>query len=331
LFTTAGVQVGFLMAWMVLWFQTSGQVIGCLPSTLPPPPASCGANPTPPPETVPGTGSPSQLEPTPVHDPNKGAEVCGTILAILGAVGLFFGGGPAAVGVLIGGIEDAMNGEEQLNWGQLACQMYWVNMFMYNGLSDLHKVAVLAGLQHPYASDLDISGPTSIAFGPEHVSYMSSDATCKSRALRSMLQPWNGNLFVAATPPGTVTATWTDYPANAPVETPPPGTPAWELTAPPGVEWPSAFIDDISRNPGTASILDQPASYDSGFPAGSAALASRSAASFGPAVQAALAIINAGAPALPNWNLDGDRSLGWLTWQLTGPYNGAMVATEQES
>jgi hypothetical protein len=272
------------------------------------------------------------LEPTPVHTPNKGQEVCGTILAILGAVGLFFGGGPAAVGALAGGIADAVNGDEQLNWGQLACQMYWVNMFMFNGLSDLHKVAVLAGLQHPYAADLAISGPTAIAFGPEQVSYMSSDATCKSRRLQSMLQPWNGNmLFVPPTPPSTtVTATWTDYPANAPIETPPPGTPAWELTAPPGVEWPSAFIDDIQRNPATVSILDQPASYDSGFPEGSA-VAFRHAASFGPAVQSALAIINAGSPALPNWNLDGDRSLGWLTWQLTGPYNGALVATEQES
>jgi len=37
-------------------------------------------------------------------------------------------------------------------------------------------------------------------------------------------------------------------------------------------------------------------------------------------VQSALQIIKAAPTSLPNWNLDGDRSLGWLTWALTGAY-----------
>ena len=322
LFTPAGLQTGYLMTWLVLWFQTSGQVIGCLPSTSPAPPsASCDGSEYSLQKTAatPGQGSPFQLEPTPERDPDTATSVCGWITAILWAI---FGGiNPvAAFGSIDGGVKDVIWGQSQLNWGLLQCQMYWINVFMYNALSDLHKVAVLAGLQHPYASDLDISSSTSLAFGPWALSYLSSASTCRSsRPLRSMLQPWDGRLFPSLTPP--LTATWTDYPKNGAPETPPTSTPPWE----PGrrFQWPSAIVNDAERNPGNpASILNAPAAYNSGIPG--------TPASFGPAVPSALAIINAGSPVLPNWNLDGDRSLGWLTWQFVGPYS-VPVKTKAES
>jgi hypothetical protein len=204
-----------------------------------------------------------------------------------------------------------VQGVKELNWGELECQLYWVNQFMYNALTDLHQVAVLTGLQQPYAADLDISSWTSIAFGPYNVSYMSSAKTCQSRVLRSMLQPWipwgvdPATLFASlfAPQPGAAqTASWTDYPQSGAIETPlPPGAPPWELDG----KWPSAFVDDSVRNPATASILTTPAQYNTGITGGPA--------SFGPAVQNALKIINAAPTALPNWNLDGDRSLGWVT------------------
>ena len=328
LFSSDGLslQAGFLMTWLVLWFQTSGQVIGCLSTTPPQPPdASCDGSSYSQQQTAstPGQGSPSQLEPTPEHDPNVGETVCGIIWAILGAIATYFCPPLGAAGVA-GGVYLAVNGEDQLNWDQLKCQMFWVQMFMFNALWDLHKVAVLAGVQHPYASDLDISKDTTIAFGPFQLSYMSSAATCQGRSLQAMLQPWDGNLFT--TSPG-ITATWTDDPSGAPIETPAPNTPPWAVDQ--RIQWPSAIVDDINRNPATTSILGPaPASYDSGLapsPAGPS--------SFGPAFQSALAIINAGSPSLPNWNLDGDRSLGWLTWQIKnyGPYVQPNLPTEPES
>jgi hypothetical protein len=194
-------------------------------------------------------------------------------------------------------------------------------MFMFNALWDLHKIAVLAGLQHPFSSDLAISTDTTITFGPEQLSYLSSAATCQGRALRAMLQPWNGNLFSTTT--GPLTATWTDYPTGAAIETPVPATPAWELNT--RVQWPSAVVDDNMRNPATTSILTPPASYDSGLPS------APTPSSFGPAKQAALAILNSSQP-LPDWNLDDDRSLGWETWQIVnnGPYS-VPLPTEKES
>lgn len=333
LFTQAGLQLqtGYLMTWLVLWFQTSGQVIGCLSTTAPQPPdSSCDGSSYAKEQaaSTPGQGSPSQLEPTPEHDPNTGETVCGVILAILGAVATYFVP-PLGGAVLGGGIALAVNGEEQLNWEQLQCQMYWVQMFMFNALWDLHKVTVLAGIQQPYASDLDISKATTIAFGPEQLSYLSSAATCQGRSLNAMLQPWNGNLFSAGP---TLTATWTDYPTGAPVETPQTSTLPWEVPtsdlALRSVQWPSFIVDDIMRNPATSSILNPPVSYESGLAANPAG----APGSFGPAFQSAMAIINAAATKLPNWNLDGDRSLGWLTWQIVnnGPYS-VPLSTKQES
>jgi hypothetical protein len=338
LFGSEGIelQTGYLMTWLVLWFQTSGQVIGCLPGTPPQPPdASCDGSSYSAQQnaSTPGQGTPAQLEPTPEHDPNTGETVCGVILAILGVVATYFVPPLGAAGIA-GGIALALNGERQLNWQQLKCQMYWVQMFMFNALWDLHKVAVLAGIQHPYASDLDISAATTIAFGPYQLSYLSSAATCQGKSLNSMLQPWNAQLF--STGPA-LSATWTDYPTSssgAQAETPQTTTPPWEVpseeTRARVSQWPSFVVDDITRNPASTSILDHPASYNSGL----AAPSGDGIPSFGPALQSALAVINSpvGSPSLPNWNLDGDRSLGWLTWQLTnyGPY-AVPVPEEPES
>jgi hypothetical protein len=84
--------------------------------------------------------------------------------------------------------------------------------------------------------------------------------------------------------------------------------------------WPSTFVDDNVTNPALTSITTPPTSYNAGT------------TSFGPAYQAALVLLNENPRMLPNWNLDGDRGLGWLTWQLTAPYPKANnpVQTEEE-
>jgi hypothetical protein len=252
--------------------------------------------------------------PTPEHDPDVGETVCGVILALGGLVSLFFGGGAAGVAAIAAGIDLAVNGEEQLNWECLQCQAYWMSQFTWNGLAALHKLTVLGGFQPPYASDLAISAEQSIAFGSNSLSYQSGEATCRSRVLRSMLVPWDGSLIDLATPPPSVS--WTNYPTGVAAELPIAPTPVWERAG----LWPSAFVDDQSVNPITASITDAPSAYNSGIDG-----------SFGPAVQNAVALIRKPPASLPNWNLDSDRSRGWLTWQLTAPYSTTDVQTEQES
>jgi hypothetical protein len=69
----------YLMTWLMLWFQTSGQVLGCLP--IPPvasPDADCGAEPP----WVKGSVPPAQsIEQAIEQDVDEGKVICGVVLA----------------------------------------------------------------------------------------------------------------------------------------------------------------------------------------------------------------------------------------------------------
>jgi hypothetical protein len=302
LFTADRLQIGYLMTWLVLWFQTSGDVIGCNPQPPAAPPTACGSNPQPPDwidptQTNPVTGS-LFTPPTPnaEHDPDIAEVVCGIILAILGLALTVFGGGAVGIPLLVGGIVLAVDGEKQLNWDDLECQLYWLSMYVYTGLNALHQVTVLGGFQHPYARDFEVSTQTLPSInGSLQLSYDSAPSTCRSKALDHLCSVWNGALL-----------DWVNYASN------PPETPTnmvWPLDG----LWPSAIVDDDTRNPVASDILTAPASYDAGV-----------VHPFGPAVQNALKLleraIRGDLTDLPDWNLDGDRGLGWLTWTQNGPY-----------
>jgi hypothetical protein len=327
-FDATSLNAGYLMTWLVLWFQTSGAVIGCNPSPPQTPPSTCSAadnqaaqqwdNPT---MINPATGEPYQPVVTkPVHDPRVAETVCGVILAILGAAATALGGAGFGIPLILGGIGLAVDGEEQLNWDQLECNLYWLNMYLWNGLDALRKIAILGGFQYPEATDLAISGYTSIAYGAEALSYLSAPTMCQSQSLDKILAPWGASLVTASG--GMFVASWTSYPTGAAEEYNPPALPVWDR---PGL-WPCAFIDDPQhRNPATANILNSPADYDSGVEG-----------SFGPALANAARVIDAASKgtAPPNWNLDGDRGLGWATWQLQAPYSSTIsdpLQTERES
>ena len=102
---------------------------------------------------------------------------------------------------------------------------------------------------------------------------------------------WNGSILDWAAAPTTTAV-------EAPVEF------LWS-----GDYWPSAIVDDEATNPVLASIVAAPAAFDAGVEG-----------SFGPAIQNALRLITDPPGAIPNWNLDGDRGHGWLTWELDAPY-----------
>jgi hypothetical protein len=299
LFTSDRLQVSYLMTWLVLWFQTSGDVIGCNPDPGPPPDA-CGDNPQPPDWDDPTKINPATNQPfTPPtpnahHDPDVGEIVCGVILALLGAAETFLGGIPGGLYGVAAGIDLIVDGEQQLNWDELECQLYWITVYVFNGLSALHKLTELGGFQQPYAAELAAASET-ISFGGVNFSFQfvtAAEKNCRSRALRGPLQIWNGALL-----------DWAAAPTATPIE-----DPAQFLWA--AEWWPSAIVDDEGINPISASIAAPPAAFDAGVQE-----------SFGPAVQNALRLIADPPAAIPNWNLDGDRGHGWLTWELHAPYS----------
>jgi hypothetical protein len=308
-FSADGLLTGYYMLWLLLWFQTSGDVIGCNPAPPATPPSSCGANPQPPgwidpTKTNPVTGQPFlPQEPTPSWSPNIGEVICGAVLAALGIASEFFGGGAVGIAAAVGGIDAMVNGLEQLNWDQLDCQLYWLKVYLYNGLEALHKLAVLAGLQPPYAQDLGTSAGA-LTFGVFSVNFPVAGDQCRSMPVASPLMPWNCTLIGSPPPNSTDTALdWTEYPTWA-AEAPAALLFGWRRW------WPDSFVDNKQgSNPGGSDIATAPASYDAGV-----------SEPFPPGVSTALGLITAPPAQLPNWNLDGDRGLGWLTWQLAAGY-----------
>jgi hypothetical protein len=299
LFTAEGLQRGYAALLAVLWFQTSGEVIGCNPDPGPPPDA-CGdrsePNWTDPTAINPTTGQPFQPEqPTPEGDPDEAEIVSGVILALLGLGLLFFGGGAAGAAALAGGIALIVDGAMEVDWDDLECDVYWIEVYLHNGLTALHTLAVLGAAQHPYPRDLAVDQLV-LKFGDNQLPYTSGAAVCKSQALRALHTPWSGLI-----------STWTSPPSE-PVELP--YSDVWRLSD----EWPSIVIDDAAGNPATASIRNSPGAWPGGIEG-----------SFGPAVQGALSLVQDPPATLPNWNLDGDRARGMLTWELAAPYTNPVA------
>ena len=129
LFTADRLQAAYLMTWLVLWFQTSGDMIGCNPVPGAPP-AACGSSPTPPnwvdpTVTNPVTGDRSGPEgPHPNLDPDVDEIICGLLLALAGIIATALGAAAIGAAAIKKGIEDAIDGIAQLNWDELECQLH---------------------------------------------------------------------------------------------------------------------------------------------------------------------------------------------------------------
>jgi len=134
-------------------------------------------------------------EPTPKHDPNVGEIICGAILALAGGVTFCLGGWLVGAGEIAGGVALIVDGEKQLNSDELICQLYWLSVYFYNGLDALHKLTVLAGVQHPYPADLGAMSPDQLSFGGQQVNFSTTGEMCKSLSLRNMLVPCNCTLL----------------------------------------------------------------------------------------------------------------------------------------
>ncbi|MET0406256.1 MAG: hypothetical protein ABW123_27810, partial [Cystobacter sp.] len=158
LFTEERLQVAYLMLWIQLWFQTSGDVVGCNPPPPPDPPAACASKDPPvwvdPTLIDPDTNAPFKApSPHAKHDPDVGEVISGILLALVGVAACFLGGAAVGIPAIAGGIGLVIDGEKNLNWDELECHLYWTSVYLFKGLDALHKLTVFAGLQHPYPAE----------------------------------------------------------------------------------------------------------------------------------------------------------------------------------
>lgn len=310
----------YLMTWLVLWFQTSGQVLGCnlqvdccCQRDPMEPPDNCGDAPSAldPFQIDPTTGDPILPPPAQVdYDTDAGAVACGIILGILGFLALC-SGNTAAGAVIIAGAVDQFDCRNILdvNWQQLRCLLYWYRLYMYNGLKGLHKLFALAGIGYPDTSflavDTDVLDVLNLVFesGKNVVKSRGRDQEFPSK-------PWDGGLTTfnqrpTATSPGFETPRTFAY-----------------LTA----AYPSFFIDDDINNP----LANGDVKTGGSFPYRRQTPSSALPVQFGNAVANCIDIFKNLDADFPLWNMDGDRGLAFFTWQFQGFYDPDNVTIEPE-
>ncbi len=313
-----------IMTWMKLWFQTSGEVIGCNPAPPMAPPGDCGGAPSWVDPNVPGdSGSGEQPAiPQPESDPDVGEIVTGIILALLGAASLFFGGGLAGAAAIGIGVGLVIDGATEINWAKLRCDLYWLQMYLYNGLKALHDLMTLGAFSHPYPSELALDSTTVSLLGIPYT-YDSGKRLTKSRILgpeklmselhiefdgRFPAERWSGGL-----------GDWVQTPTG--IEQP-------ETTGYLNRAYPPFFIDDDSANPLTA---DSDVVTGTTWPPGERRLpGSDVPVTFANAVANAITLIAKAGDPLPDWNLDADRGMAWLTWAFENGLLSDPVAVEPE-
>jgi hypothetical protein len=302
--TADNLQDAYTMAWLVLWFQTSPQSLGCQ-AQMPAPPTDCGGAPSWTDPTVPGdAGGGVGGPPAPSIDPKVKPEnvICAILLAILGIVAICFGGwavGGAAIGAAIALAVDAGT----IDWDKFRCDLAWYRVYMYNGLRALHDLMSLGGLVHPYKLELsqDVTAVHLLDDIPTEI--MTGDHILLSRPSKERypVLPWNGSGF-----------SWfndatgsTELPATQPA-----------LSA----SYASGFIDDPANPLGSQSPFDP-----SAFPF-AVNVATNSPVGFINATDAVLSWLAHPTATIPDLNLDGDRGEGFRGWKFvddawTNPVN----------
>jgi hypothetical protein len=322
-FPNGSLNAAYIMTYLVLWFQTSGTLVGCNPPPPAAPPPGASPQPSWVDPTNPGSNGAGSVPPNPTvqRDPNIGEIVCGAILALLGLASLATGGLISGGAEIAGGVDLIIAGASQINWTKLASDVYWYSQYFYVGLKQLHEALVLGGLQPPYTSVLQ-SGDATTLLGVQFT-YQSAIANCKSTSsspnevIRNALVfppiPWGGNVFLDGL--------WINRP-DRDVEAP--ATIAYET----GNMYPNFFIDDNTNNPlskGRISVGTPVATAaDGGHLVNNPAIATAVIPiQFGNVVANTLDLYSS--DNFPNWNLDSDRGLAYLTWGMKGGWTNPMV------
>jgi hypothetical protein len=305
-FKAAALNGAYLMTWMTLWFQTSGEVIGCNPAPPMTPPGDCGVAPSWSDPSVPGDNGTGSTPPAPEveSDPDVGEIVSGVLLALLG-IGFGAAGGLWAGGITIAaGVDLIIDGASQIDWAKLRCDLYWYRMYLYNGLKALHELLAMAALRYPYAAELANPQTTLTLLGIPF-KFDSGLKNVKSRSLRDGYPAarWDGAL-----------GSWVQRPTS-PYENP-------QTVGYPKAQYPSFFVDDDVLNP----IANGDVKTGGTWPPGYGQDPKGDVVQFGNAVANSLDLFANLKATLPDWNLDADRGLAYLTWVFrNGVYSDPVL------
>ncbi|UYV16645.1 hypothetical protein [Porphyrobacter sp. ULC335] len=303
-------QDGYAMTWLVLWFQSSAQSIGCHASA----PAAPGACADPPAWTTPTVaGGPESggitTPPAPEIDPKIKPEniVCAIILAILGVASILTGGIVTGGAAIAGAIALAIDAGT-IDWAKFRCDLAWYRLYLYNALRALQEVLMLGALVHPYKNQIDTPETViNLLGGLLEKQIRTGDNIVMSNPTgeRFPAEPWDGSLF-----------SWFDPPSRA-IEGP--GAVATYAAA-----YPSGFINDPANPFGSASVFD-PAE----FPFAPSTVA-QMPAGFRNAADAVADWLVAGGD-IPDRNADGDRGLDFVCWEFVDGNWSNPVNIRQES
>ena len=303
--TAEALNEAYLFNWLVLWFRTSGAVLGCNQTPPMVPPDGCDDAPSeldPFVNGVPIDGNiPQPPAPNIDADVDLAAVICGIILAILGGI-LVLGGSVALGGAAIGGAIALLDCDSatDIKWKEIRCLIFWERMYLHNALVGIHRLLALAALDYPYAKELALDSDYQDLF-PFLEAWETGKNLTKSKVkIEYPGKAWDGSLLTFNKPPTTFER---------------PQTIAFRDAAYPN------FIVDDPTNPlvaGGAANKDPVGIWPDGGPYKADG---EVPARFGNAVRNAVALLNIAGKELPDWNLDADRGLASLNWRFKAGYD----------
>lgn len=312
----------YLFTWLVLWFQTSGALLGCDPTPPLEPPGGCGESPSeldPFKDGVPIDGSVTEPPPAEIdYDTDELAIFCAILLAILGGI-LILTGNVALGGAAIAGTVALLDCDSvvDLDWQKLRCLLFWERMYLHNALKGIHRLLALAALDYPYARDLTLDTDFQDLF-PFLEPWESGKNLTKSKLEKRFPgKVWDGSLLSFNRPPTAFES---------------PATLAYRSVA-----YPDFFVDDDIGNPlANGEVRDdtpQATGADGGNFKREAGMAGAQVPDqFGNAVANAVDLLDHLADTFPEWNLDADRGLAYLTWHFKdAKYDPDDVKVEPEA
>jgi hypothetical protein len=284
-------QDGVAMAWLVLWFQTSPETLGCN-AVMPTAPTECGSAPPWSNPVVPGDAGAGAPPPPEIDKKIKPEHTaCAVLLAILAGLA-FLAGAWIAGGALVAGAIAVVATGGTIDWNKFRCSLAWYRLYMYNGLRALHDVMSLGALVHPYTPELSVDETAIQLLSDVPTRIRTGDNIVMSRVKgeRYPEVPWDGEGF-----------TWFED-TTGPLELP--GTIAALAAA-----YPSGFLDDPANPLGSRSSFDA-----SPWPYATQGAGNATPAGMINTVDAMVGGLSAPIGDLPDHDLDGDRGIGFQNW-----------------
>ncbi|MBA3491492.1 MAG: hypothetical protein H0T55_05355 [Rubrobacteraceae bacterium] len=321
-----GLQGAYAMTWLTTWIASSAELLGATAPDRINEPDDCGERPdwvTPDGGVVVGG---TLVPPPTISQPSPSvAELASAIaVAILGVMNFVLGNAAAGIALIVAAVA-IIDEATDPDWDELRCHAGWVDAFIVQLDNAFRELLTVAGLGPPYAVQL---AHNEIQFTA------SGDIVPSTAALRTCRSPSadEGEDYPASvwSPQTAAESNWTRYPTE-PVELP------RQISYAEGSWWPRHFVDGFSfvDNGPTAvprfpATQDNPLDAPGGMPSvldhdewelrmQRAELGGTPQGAFGNAVDVALALIRAPQDELLDWDLDGDRGLGWPTWVWSDP------------